>query len=373
MSDTGDRTSPDGTREQSAADVSRQTPRALFAPGDVLPNLEMWVLDRKLGGGGFGEVWLARHDRKGEAAVKFCTDPTARHQLITHERTVVARVMKHSGDHPNIVPLLECNLSGDIPWLMYEYVEGGTLAEAIERWKPLPVEERLDRAIRTLRMLAAALGTFHRLVPPIVHRDMKPQNVMMAGETPRITDFGIGGAVLASTISDSTPECQLVPLPEQISSSGSFRYASPEQLFGSPPNPRDDVYALGVIAYQMITADLKYAPGTDASDELRGLNVPPGLITLITTSVALNADLRPNDAGGWVTALNALPKRARLAAPAPTPPPKPAPPPSGISYIGLIPLTCSSCGGRFRVRRDLVGKEAKCIHCQGTVKVPASG
>ena len=83
MSDTGDRTSPDGTREQSAADVSRQTPRALFAPGDVLPNLEMWVLDRKLGGGGFGEVWLARHDRKGEAAVKFCTDPTARHQLIT--------------------------------------------------------------------------------------------------------------------------------------------------------------------------------------------------------------------------------------------------------------------------------------------------
>ena len=70
---------------------------------------------------------------KGDAAVKFCTDPAARHQLVTHEQTVVARVMKHGGDHPNVVPLLECNLSGDIPWLMYEYVEGGTLAETRPR------------------------------------------------------------------------------------------------------------------------------------------------------------------------------------------------------------------------------------------------
>ena len=136
MSEPGDRpyTQPErSTREQSPTDVARQTPPPLFVPGDTLPNLEMWVLERRLGAGGFGEVWLARHERKGAAAVKFCTDATARHKLVTHEKAVVARAMRHCGNHPNVVPLLECNLSGDIPWLMYEYVEGGTLAEASRR------------------------------------------------------------------------------------------------------------------------------------------------------------------------------------------------------------------------------------------------
>ncbi len=60
-------------------------------------------------------------------AVKFCTDPNARTKLVTHEKHVIERVMHHVGDHPNIVPLLECHLSGETPWLMYEYVEGGEL------------------------------------------------------------------------------------------------------------------------------------------------------------------------------------------------------------------------------------------------------
>src|SRR5262249_10543433 len=63
-----------------SGDTSATSEKSLFSPGDRLPNLEMWVLTRRLGGGGFGEVWHARHERKGEAAVKFCTDPTARHK-----------------------------------------------------------------------------------------------------------------------------------------------------------------------------------------------------------------------------------------------------------------------------------------------------
>jgi serine/threonine protein kinase len=302
MNDVGPRPPIDkSTREQSPTDVERQTPRALFSPGDPLPNLEMWVLERRLGGGGFGEVWLARHPRKGPAAVKFCTDPAARHQLVTHEKAVVARAMRHCGNHPNVVPLLECNLSGDIPWLMYEFVEGGTLADALTDWRDLPPPRRLGRAVRTLHALAGALGQFHRLDPPLVHRDMKPQNVLMAGTTPRITDFGIGGAAMEAAFADPNESGSglEVRVPTILQSVGSSKYAPPEQFLGSPPNPRDDVFALGVIAYQMVLADVRAIPGPDAAQELRVLRIPSDFTTLIVKSVALDPDRRPKDANEW--------------------------------------------------------------------------
>lgn len=312
MSDPADRPPVENsTREQSPTDVARQTPRALFAPGDPLPNLEMWVLERRLGGGGFGEVWLARHERKGEAAVKFCTDPAARHKLVTHEKTVVARVMKHCGNHPNVVPLLECNLSGDIPWLMYEYVEGGTLAEAVAEWRDLPPPRRLGRAVRALHAIAGALAQFHRLDPPLVHRDMKPQNVLMAGSTPRITDFGIGGAAEeAARLGEPTDGSGLATcVPTMLHAVGSSRYAPQEQLFGSPPNPRDDVYAIGVIAYQLVLGDLTPTPDPDAARELRALRIPAELVSLIVRSVTLDPERRPRDATEWETTLAALMKK----------------------------------------------------------------
>ncbi len=323
MSDTDDQQPVDNnTREQSPTDVARQTPRTKFAPGDSLPNLEMWILQRWLGGGGFGEVWLARHERKGEAAVKFCTDPAARHKLVTHEKAVVARVMRIGGNHPNIVPLLECNLSGEIPWLMYEYVEGGTLAEAVAEWRDLPPPRLLGRAVRTLHAIAGALGTFHRFDPPLVHRDLKPANVLMAGSVPRITDFGIGGVAMEAAteteaVTDSGPH---VRVPTIIQGVGSSRYAPQEQFLGSPPNPRDDVYALGVLAYQLVLADLKAVPGPNAATELRALKIPTDLTALIVQSVALDPERRPKDATEWEKKLGALMSKKTVAVRAPAPP-----------------------------------------------------
>ncbi|MDY3562446.1 serine/threonine protein kinase [Gemmata sp. JC673] len=298
------------TQAQSRGDISRQTPPPKFAPGDQLPNLEMWTLERRLGGGGFGEVWLARHERKGAAAVKFCTDPVAKHQLVHHERAVVARVMKYGGDHPNIVPLLECNLSGDIPWLMYEYVEGGTLAEAVAQWAALPPPRRLGRAVRVLHAVTSALAQFHHLRPPLVHRDLKPQNVLMAGTVPRITDFGIGGMAVEAGRADKSAELSgsglNVRVPTMLRSVGSARYAPQEQFLGSPPDPRDDVYAIGVLAYQMMFGDLNVLPGPDVLDALRALKVPSELAALTARSVALDPARRPRDAGAWERALGAL-------------------------------------------------------------------
>src|SRR5215212_4477145 len=133
----------DPTRAESAPGPVRRT----FAPDDPVDRAENWLLVRELGRGGFGEVWLVRHEWKDEQrAVKFCAHPEVRHRLIGHEKTVLLRVMRNAGDHPNIVPLLEYSLKAEIPWLMYEYVEGGTLADLIGAWKPLPVKERIERS-----------------------------------------------------------------------------------------------------------------------------------------------------------------------------------------------------------------------------------
>src|SRR3954451_3034599 len=144
--------------------------------------------------------------------------------------------MRTAGDHPNIVPLLEYSLKAEIPWLMYEYVEGGTLAALIEATTSQAPRERLAGAVRTLHAIAGALARLHQLDPPIVHRDLKPHNVLMAGDVPRVTDFGLGGAAATEvTVSDETAAFSnlSVRLPTLLRNAGSLRYASPEQLHGS--------------------------------------------------------------------------------------------------------------------------------------------
>lgn len=311
---------PLGTREQLPHDLARLLgARAPVCPGDPLPGLTSWILERRLGGGGFGEVWLVRHEWKDERrAVKFCLDPDAKSRLVSHEKQIVLRVMRHTNNHPNIVPLLECNLSGEHPWLMYEYVEGGTLAEALAEWAKLPPPRRLGRAVRALHAISAALATFHRLAPPIVHRDMKPQNVLMSGRVPRITDFGIGAVgEPARPEGTDTPPALQGRVPTLLQTAGSSKYAPPEQMFGSPPHPRDDVFALGVIAYQMVVCDLSALPGAGTAAELRALRVPAELTGLIARSVDLDPLRRPGDAGEWEQGLDALVRKKTASGPVP--------------------------------------------------------
>lgn len=277
-----------------------------FAPGTPVPGLNSWALVRKLGVGGFGEVWLARHEWTGaKRAIKFCTDPAARERLVSHEKQAVVRAMKHTNNHPNIVPLLECNLDGEYPWLMYEYVEGGTLADALERWKDRPVRVRFGKAVRALHAIAGALAVCHKHDPPIVHRDIKPHNILMAGNVPRVTDFGLCGT-------GPVARDDGLRLPTVLHAMGTGRYAPPEQLFGSPPDPRDDVYALGVTAYQLLLGDLKAVPGTDAVETLAAAQVPAGLATVIVQSVAMDPLRRPKHAGKWLPVLDYLLKRTEL-------------------------------------------------------------
>jgi eukaryotic-like serine/threonine-protein kinase len=306
-----------------------------LAAGVRVPHSELWILQDKLGHGGFGEVWLAHNQiTREERAVKFCTHPAARNQLAAHEMKIVRHVLKHlaehSREHPHIVPLLECNLTGDVPWLMYEYVPGKrTLANVIEEFRAFTVEERITRAVPLLAAIASAVGEMHRLDVPIVHRDLKPQNVLMAGDTPRITDFGIGGAAVVAAISDTTGGYTelSVGLPTLLQGPriGTLLYASPEQWQGHPPDPRNDIFAIGVIAYQLVMSNLLAIPGADARDELADIGVPEGLAALIVRSISTNPERRPKHASDWgETVSQWLPDRPSAPAALPqVPPPRP--------------------------------------------------
>ncbi len=309
MSTTGDEA--DNPAPTTESDLPLRAARGPFtlAAGARVPHSELWTLVDKLGQGGFGEVWLAGNQITGEQrAVKFCTHPAARNRLAEHEMKVVRHVLKHltenSRQHPNIVTLLECNLSGDVPWLMYEFVPGGrTLANVIQEFSHLGVDERIERAVPLLYAIAGAIGEMHRLDVPIVHRDLKPQNVLMAGDTPRITDFGIGGAAVVAAISDTTGGFteMSVGLPTLLQGPrvGTLLYASPEQWQGFPPDPRNDIFAIGVIAYQLVLGNLQAVPGADARDELADLGVPDGLAALIVRSISSNPERRPKHADDW--------------------------------------------------------------------------
>ena len=305
--DPSGRSIPAGYVIRSAADVARLLPNnsPRFLPGDFVPNLTSWRLTKKLGGGGFGEVWLAEHTWANDtpAAFKFCTDPDFRTRLVTYEKELVVRVMQQGGRHPNIVPLLDCNLDGDTPWLKYEYVSGGTLGDLMRDWADLARTERDTRVTEALFTLTSAVGHFHSMQPPIVHRDLTPQNVLVCrsngSDLLRITDFGIGGAAIDHAIATETQRGGGHPgrMPTQVSGAFSNLYASLEQKRGERPDPRDDVHALGVIAYQMMTGKLDEAPGTDAKADLEDVGAPEWLNSLITRSTSQKAARRPRDAG----------------------------------------------------------------------------
>ena len=282
--------------------------------GDPVPHMEMWVLEEMLGQGGFGEVWLARKGCE-QRAVKFCTHALARDRLTDatrHEANVVRHVEKHmktsDGSHPNIVPLLDCNLTGGQPWMMYEYVSGGrTLADEIKELAALPMNDRVARAIRLMRIITAAVGGFHRIPVPIVHRDLKPRNVLMAGTVPRITDFGIGGEAVIAAISDATGGFTelSVDLPTVFLKMGTLPHASPEQLAGEKPDPRDDVYALGVMIHQMLVGKATAEAKGAWQRPLRRDGVPEPLIELIEDCTS-ERDHRPADAAALAAELAEL-------------------------------------------------------------------
>jgi serine/threonine protein kinase len=277
-----------------------------FQPGDRPPGIGDWELVELLGVGGFGEVWKASHrffDGIAPVALKFCLDETARDRLLKYEAAILNQVMRQVR-HPGFVPLLDAFLGAEPPCLKYEFVAGGDLSGLLREWQPLPLAERWRPATDAVRRLAAIVGSAHRLDPPIVHRDLKPANVLVqrsveGGYSLRVTDFGIGSVAalpsLRASRQGTTAHGDLLAV--TLRGAHTPLYASPQQIRGEPSDVRDDVHSLGVIWYQLLTADLSSGPPTGLwTDELADAGMSRDLIRLLGACVDARADKRPADA-----------------------------------------------------------------------------
>ena len=226
-----------------------------------------WELVRKLGEGAFGQVWLARHVALGdERALKVPTDPDYVAQLRKEGQ------LQHQLDHPNIVKTFDLNPLHDPPYAVMEYVEGESLRERLNREGTLSVDE----ALRILGQVLEAVQAAH--AAGVLHRDLKPENVLLAADgTVKVTDFGI---------SKVQPDVLRTFLRAYYgggptagrSVAGTLDYMSPEQRSGQEPTPSDDLYAVGVMACELLAGQ---RPGAHVDRTLKRAGTPQEVVVII--------------------------------------------------------------------------------------------
>ncbi len=198
----------------------------------------LYTLIRKLGRGGFGEVWLAERKSKfvtTKVAVKLPHDEQVDHEAIKQE----AQLWEQASGHPNILPIIDADEYDGQIVIVSEYAPDGSLEQWLQRNGKMPVE----RAIETTMQILDGLKFLHSR--NIIHRDLKPANILLQGSTPRLADFGISRALRTTVASQS----------QNIS--GTFAYMSPEALDGKR-SVQTDVWSVGVNLYQFLTGTLPF-------------------------------------------------------------------------------------------------------------------
>ena len=268
-----------------------------FAPGERVSGTDFELVEL-LGIGGFGEVWKAKNAFMPGAplvALKFCLDPDSAASL-RRETSLLDRIQRE-GKHPGIVELRHTFLSAEPPFLEYELVEGGDLGGLILDWHRTKGGPTAGQAARVLRRLADIVSFAH--ARGIVHRDLKPANILLAGNQLKVADFGIGGIASEAAARQARLTFAASTLTAAAAhGSYSLYYASPEQMRGASPDPRDDVHALGVIWYQLLVGDLTAeAPrGAGWKKRLAAKGMPADLLDLLESCVASEREDRPADA-----------------------------------------------------------------------------
>jgi len=199
-----------------------------------------YVLAQSLGIGGMGEVYLA-HDEvlDRDVALKVLRKRYANDEG-SAERFRREALSAASLSHPNIVQVYNRGEAEDgTSYIVMEYVSGGTLSEQIEESGPFEA----SKAAAVAAQIAEALGAAHER--GVIHRDIKPQNVLMASSGDlKVTDFGIAKATVRNSASSAV--------------FGTAGYISPEQAMGEPVGPASDLYSLGIVLYEMLTGELPY-------------------------------------------------------------------------------------------------------------------
>ena len=223
-----------------------------------------YEIQSPLGAGGMGEVYRARDTRLERiVAVKILPshlseDPEAKQRFDREARTI------SSLNHPNICTLHDVGHQDGIDYLVMEYLEGQTLADRLGKGA-LPIEQVLKYGVE----ICDGLEKAHR--SGVVHRDLKPGNIMLTKTGAKLMDFGLAKASLASAAATSGLSATLAtppgshPLTAQGSVVGTFQYMSPEQIEGKEADARSDIFALGAVLYEMVTGKRAFEGKTAAS------------------------------------------------------------------------------------------------------------
>ena len=214
-------------------------------------------LDSKLGSGGMSTVYLAVDETlERPVAVKVLhaeiSDQPDQIERFRREARSVAKL-----SHPNVVAVIDAGQDAGHPYIVFEYIDGETLKQRIERLGKLPLDESAAYAIEIGRGLVAAHARH------LVHRDVKPQNVLIDSEgRAKVTDFGIARSLEAKGL---TATGRVL---------GTTDYVAPEQAMGHKIDARSDVYSLGVLLYEMLTGEVPFSAETQVGVAMKHVNEP---------------------------------------------------------------------------------------------------
>jgi Tol biopolymer transport system component len=239
-----------------------------------------YEISAPLGAGGMGEVYRARDTRLGrDVAIKILpkemsADP-ARKQRFEREAKTISSL-----NHPNICTLHDVGSQDGVDYLVMECVEGETLARRLEKG-PLPLEQ----VLKIGQEIAGALDKAHR--NGVVHRDLKPGNVMLTATGAKLLDFGLAkessSLARAATLTAVIPT---LPVTQEGMIVGTFQYMSPEQVEGKELDGRSDIFSLGAVLYEMLT-------GQRAFDGKSQLSVASAILEKETTPISTIRPMTP--------------------------------------------------------------------------------
>lgn len=210
-----------------------------------------------IGSGGMANVYKALcHRLNRYDAVKIMRDETAANTELRRRFRAESQAVAMLS-HPNIVSVYDVSHSDDVEYIVMELIDGITLKQYLQKKSVLDPSEVLDFTIQTAKALE------HAHSKGIIHRDIKPQNIMLLKDGMiKVADFGI--ASLENTIEENNGETV-----------GSVHYIAPEQARGEAPDARSDIYSLGIVMYEMLTGRLPYVGNSDVEVAVKHMNTDP--------------------------------------------------------------------------------------------------